>query len=157
MLIVDACCSILKRRNYFKIIMGWHGYCSSHLFQLLMKKFRSEINSRRVRRTCFTIEIDRLAVFIVQTNRYRKQKSIEDIVNYCVSFCKMLGFPKLRKQYPILSSRIGKTFTCISFYQENFFLSILFHYEVYLFAFIKLIVTTLYLFIYLFIRVLRDF
>lgn len=56
---------------------------------LLQDKF-----SARPMDVFYNREIDRLAVFIVQVDRYKKQKSINDVVNYCVSFYESFDFLK---------------------------------------------------------------
>lgn len=69
--------SMWKYQNYFRVIVGWRvtSVVRWHLFELLAKRFRPKINCRRVEWTRFTIEIDRLAIFIVQIGRPIEDKT----------------------------------------------------------------------------------
>lgn len=84
--VIEGCRSRWWECGNIKIISGlsWGNECCLrwHLFELPAKRFRPKINCRRVGRTRFTIEIDRLAVFIVQAGR-----PIEDKIDWR---CKLL-------------------------------------------------------------------
>lgn len=76
--VIERCFSIVVEYANVKIIFKLSRddeCCSSHLFELPAKRFRSKINRRRVGWTCFTIEIDRLAVFIAQVGQLIEDKT----------------------------------------------------------------------------------
>lgn len=88
--------------------MGRRVLFSPHLFELPAKRFRPKINCRRVGWTRFTIEIDRLAVFIVQVGR-----PIEDKIDWR---CKLLRiFQRSFKLQVQISSCKGWLHTLILF------------------------------------------